>query len=406
MLYLFLLLSTICVFSQDHDLELYVRMMNLKGLPAPQRRREELFKLGGRLFVEKKLSGKGNISCFDCHSSQGHTADAHPLGMGEGAQGFGPARVQGQGLVLARHTPALFNAGLPGVTSFFWDGRVSFHPQGGWLTPEPGLNGPRPTLEEIARNLDSLLSVQALFPMASPEEMLGKESPLSRLDAWNAIMARLFASGSPYPALLTRAYPGVKRFTIAHVANALAEFQRHEFLAVNTPWDLYLRGKKNILTERIKKGAVLFLGRASCTNCHSGEHLSSFDFKNIGTPQIAVDDLGLSDYRFRVPALRNVALTAPYMHDGTFTTLEEVIEHYDNPMMSLERFRWNPWVPGYTVPLVLTTKVEEKLRTLAPNLPRMLDLTPDEKGDLLCFLKIALTDLKYQHLIDQADCPH
>jgi cytochrome c peroxidase len=383
-------------------------------LPKAPAKNEALYQLGFRLFYDKQLSGKDNISCHACHSLSGFSADTLPLAVGEGADGLGQKRFQVDGLLIPRHTPALYNLGLEGVGSLFWDGRIMKHPNGGWWTPEEGLNGPEPKLKEIAQTLDGLLAAQALFPMASPEEMLGKGSTLSRIEAWQGVMDRLFNGrlGASYKRFFREAYPRVENFNIGHAANAIAELERHHFLANNTPWDNYLRGEKKFMTERMKKGAVLFLSKASCTNCHSGDHLSSFGFKSVGTPQIGPgisdkDDKGRMEftkaeshkYLFRVAPLRNIALTAPYMHTGAFSTMWEVIDHYDHPMRSLHHFNWDAKHPRYNEDLNLDERAENttaRTKALSPNLPRMLDLTPDEKKDLYCFLMVALTDLKNQ----------
>ncbi len=411
----FLLLLPLA-FGQDSDQSLthYIQMMNLKALPAPSPKNEPLYQLGLRLFYDKQLSGKNNISCHACHALSGHSSDTLPLGVGEGADGLAENRIQSQGALLARHTPALYNLGLPGVSAFFWDGRVMKHPQGGLWTPEEGLNGTNPKLKEIASALDGLLAAQALFPISNPDEMLGQGSTLSRVEAWEAVMERLFNGrlGASYQRFFKEAYPGVSNFNIAHVANAIAELERHHFLANNTPWDQYLRGNKKFMSERMKKGAVVFLSKGSCTNCHNGDHLSAFGFFNIGVPQIGPgisnsDDKGLMEftgaethkYRFRASPLRNVALTAPYMHSGAFTSMWEVIDHYDHPMRSVHMFNWNPKHPRYREDLILDTNSErskERAKLLAPNLPRNLSLTPEEKKDLYCFLMVGLTDLKNQ----------
>lgn len=415
-LVLFILFAATSIFAQDSDRNLnqYIQMMNLKGLPKAAAKNEALYQLGFRLFYDKQLSGNDNISCHACHSLGGHSADTLPLAVGEGADGMGEKRFQMDGLLIPRHTPALYNLGLEGVSSLFWDGRIMKHPKGGWWTPEEALNGPEPKLKVIAQTLNGLLAAQSLFPMSSPEEMLGKGSSLSRVEAWEAVMERLFNGrlGASYKRFFREAYPGVEKFNIAHAANALAELERHHFLANNTPWDNYLRGEKKFMTERMKKGAVLFLGKASCTNCHSGEHFSSFEFKSVGIAQIGPgisdkDDKGRMEftkiethkYLFRVAPLRNVALTAPYMHTGAFANMWEVIDHYDNPMRSLHHFNWNVKHPRYNEDLLLDESAEntlERIKALSTNLPRMLNLTPDEKKDLYCFLMVGLTDLKNQ----------
>lgn len=409
-----LLLALPFSFAQDTDRDLsqYVQLTNMKALPSAPAKNEALYQLGLRLFYDKQLSGKENISCHACHSLSGFSGDTLPLAVGEGADGLGDKRIQNQGALIPRHTPVLYNLGLPGVGSLFWDGRVMKHPQGGWWTPEEGLNGPNPKLKEIASTLNSLLAVQALFPMTSPEEMLGQGSTLTKVEAWEAVMNRLFTGrlGASYKRFFREAFPGVENFNIGHAANAIAELERHHFLANNTPWDNYLRGQKKFMTERMKRGAVIFLSKGQCTNCHMGEHLTSFGFQNIGVPQIGPgvsngDDKGLMEftkaethkYRFRVAPLRNIALTAPYMHTGAFATMWEVIDHYDHPMRSLHHFNWDPKHPRYRQDLKLeTTQVMARTQTLAPNLPRNLALTVEEKKDLYCFLMVGLTDLKNQ----------
>lgn len=409
---MFLLLSLLAFFpnsyaqNADQELTQYIQMLGLKGLAAPTPKKEALYQLGLRLFYEKQLSGKENISCHACHSLSGFSADTLPLAVGEGAEGLAKNRIQSQGALIPRHTPALYNLGLPGVSSFFWDGRIMKHPQGGWLTPEEGLNGPNPKLKDIALTLDGLLAAQALFPMSSDIEMLGQGSPLSNLEAWEAIMERLFTGrlGASYKRFFREAFPGVEKFNIGHAANAIAELERHHFLANNTPWDNYVRGEKKFMTERMKKGATLFFGKASCTNCHTGDHFTSFGFQNIGVPQIGPgkengDDKGRFDYRFRVAPLRNTALTAPYMHSGAFATMWEVIDHYDHPMRSLHHFKWDPKHPSYREDLKHDERQETMMaraKTLATNLPRNLGLSVEEKKDLYCFLMVALTDLKNQ----------
>lgn len=394
--------------KETTELNAYVQMLSLKALPTPEKRNRPLYQLGSHLFHDKRLSGKENISCAHCHSLTTFSGDSLPLGIGEGAEGLGKNRYQAQGLILARHSPALYNLGLPGVLSLFWDARVQKTPQG-WLTPEPGLNGPSPELQPIASKLDSILAVQALFPIASPEEMLGQGSPLSRVAAWKEVMERLIKV-EKYQKMFKEAYPLERDLNIAHVANALAEFQKYVFLANRTPWDEYLNGQTDILSARMKRGANLFFGKAMCVNCHTGPHFTSFGFQNINVPQLGPgvkngDDKGRYEvtgqdshlYRFRVSPLRNVALTSPYMHTGAFRTMWEVIDHYDRPLST--KINWNPNHPQYREPLHLdqnSDNADLRARTLAMNLPRELNLTSDEKSDLYCFLMVALTDLS-QH---------
>lgn len=407
--------------NSDRELDGYIKEFSIKALPYPGNKNKDLFKLGLTLFFETALSGNNNISCHDCHSAKSHTSDWLPLGLGEGAVGIADFRNQGQGLILPRHTPQLFNLGFNDIPHLFWDGRVEFDQRGGWRTPEPLLNGPNPQLKEIADTLDSLLAVQALFPISSPAEMAGKDSVHDNLTTWNNALERLFKSrfAKKYREMFEAAYPGVEKFNIGHVANALAEFQRYQFLAINTPWDLYLRGRKDLMSERMKRGAVLFYSKGQCVNCHSGSHMTSFAFQNVMIPQVGpgvknTDDLGRFEttlnpqeiYQFRVTPLRNSALTPPYMHNGYLKTMWEVINHYDHPMRSLMHSIWDPWGDSrYSEPLMLDLdrgRIMQRARSAAPTelLPRFIQFSEAEKTDLYCFLMVGLTDLSLQDYLN------
>lgn len=426
--FLFLSLFSHAQTSKERDLDTYIRMFSMSALPELAPRKEPLYQLGLKLFYDKRLSGKNNISCGACHALGTFSGDGLPLGVGEGAEGIGVKRQQSQGALLARHTPALYNLGFPGVTALFWDGRVGldFY-RGGWSTPEAGLNGPNPKLAHIAKTLTSPLAVQALFPISNPEEMLGQGSPLNNVEAWDATMDRLLNGDmkATYNKLFREAFPGVTEFNIGHVGNAIAELERIHFVANNTLWDLYLRGQKQVLSERMKRGAVLYLSKAACINCHAGPHLTTFGYQNVGIPQIGPgakngDDKGRMEftgseehmYKFRVPPLRNVAFTAPYMHTGAFKNMWEVIEHYNHPMRSLMHFSWDTKHPKYREDLKLeTTQNRKRWETIANTMPRMLNLTQEEKNDLYCFLMVGLTDIKnqsdllYKGVLDEiSDC--
>jgi cytochrome c peroxidase len=389
----------------QNDLSYYIQRWKYKAVDAPNKK-TALYDLGVKLFNDPALSGKNNISCQSCHSREGFSGDAIPLGLGEGATGLGSKRLQKTGLVLARHTPALYNLGLSGFNDLFWDGRVAKDNSGEWQSPEPKLNGTRPELLQIATTLDSALAVQSIFPLTSPEEMLGKNSTLTKIEAWNQVMQTILKSDA-YKKLFKEAYPLAKDYNIGHVGNALAEAVRHQFLATNTPWDLYLRGKKDALSERMIKGAVLFHSRANCIFCHNGNHFTNQSFENIGIPQLGADDKGRFQitknprdmYQFRVAPLRNVGVTAPYMHSGVFQTLEEVVDHYADPVISLRSFKWNARFPNYRDTLKLdtdSTHNDTKEKTLSAMLARKLTLNDEEKKDLICFVAVALTDMSLQ----------
>ena len=164
------------------------------------------------------------------------------------------------------------------------------------------------------------------------------------------------------------------------------------------------------LSREQKIGMDVFF-RAQCGTCHQGENLTDMEFINIGVPQIGPgkrhgDDLGrqlvapeeMAPWGFRVAPLRNVALTAPYMHNGVFATLEEVVEHYNDVRASLTGFRWQLALPNYNGPLADHdhSRDEQRLTTMASDLPLRLNLSEDEKKSLVEFLKTALTDVRLQ----------
>src|SRR3712207_687336 len=168
-------------------------------------------------------------------------------------------------------------------------------------------------------------------------------------------MRRLLAV-QEYVAKFTAAYPGTPTSALGfeHAANALAAFQLHAFTKTNSPFDRYLARDDAALTEEQKRGALLFFGRAMCASCHSGALLGGQSFANVGVPQFGpgvgraapldrgrgeeLPNVPFYQFAFRVPPLRNVELTAPYMHNGAYRTLEDVVRHYNNVDSALAAF--------------------------------------------------------------------
>ena len=266
--------------------------------------------LGAWLFVDPRLSRDQDRSCATCHRPERGWAD-------------GLTRHQGlDGLPLPRNTPTVTN--LDAVSSLFWDGRAA-------------------TLED-----------QALGPIANPREMaMSMELLTGRLAAVPA-----------YQAAFAKAFPG-EPIGPATVAQALAAFER-TLVARRSPMDRFLAGEVTALSRSARRGWDLFRA-VRCTACHDGPDFTDGSFHAIG---VASDDPGRSAVvpgaslrgAMRVPSLRNVALTAPYFHDGSQATLEDVVAFYDR---GGDR-------PGD--PLI-----------------RPLDLTARNRADLVEFLK-SLTD--------------
>ncbi len=288
-------------------------------------RREDLTReeLGRLLFEDKLLSADRSISCASCHISAFAFGDTSAVSLGVGGQ---------KG---TRNTPPITNMSFR--SSFFWDGRAA-------------------TLEE-----------QVLRPIENPVEMaLPLSEAVSRLraDARYVGYFQVLYGRSPDTTAL---------------ANALAAFIR-TLETADTPFDRWMRGDQQAMSAAAVRGRAIFMKKGKCFDCHFGPDFTGDEFRNIGL----FDGKDLSDPgrfaitkdsadlgRFKVPGLRNVAVTAPYMHHGAFRTLREVIDYYDTP----DRF-----VPNSIGRDAL--------------LARPLGLTEAEKDDLEAFLH-ALTDDRF-----------
>lgn len=241
--------------------------------------------LGEKLFFDPILSRDSTISCASCHKPEFAFADNSPTSKGVlGRKGD-------------RNTPSCMN--MTDRNFYFWDGRAE-------------------TLEQ-----------QALGPIENPVEM---DLPLT-------IAVRKLMKNSYYYQSFVNVYG--KKPSKELIAQALADYQR-TLETSNTPFDRYLQGKDtNAISLSAKRGLDLFNGKANCFDCHFGPDFTGNDqFRNLGlyngkdlndkgryNVTKKESDLG----KFKVPGLRNIAMTAPYMHNGMHKTLHEVIEYYNEP---------------------------------------------------------------------------
>lgn len=339
------------------DLELRQSLQSWGAMPiaplaAPN---PALVSLGQSLFFDKILSGNRDVSCATCHDLTLSAADALPLAIGTGATTHGGVRSLGEGRqFVPRNAPTLVNQGL----AFFytlWDGRIN--EEGG----PAQFRAPNGII--LPTGLASIVAAQAMLPVLNRVEMRGDAgdvdvygSPnelaaISDSDPqqiWKAAMQRLLAV-QEYVAKFNAAFPGTPTGSLGfqHAANALAAFQAAMLTRTQTPFDRYLARDNGALSVDQKRGGILFFGKARCVQCHAGPLLGGQQFSNIGTPQIgpgvgaaAPLDIGRGEhlqnipfyrFTFRVPPLRNVELTAPYMHNGAYATLDAVLLHYTNP---------------------------------------------------------------------------
>jgi cytochrome c peroxidase len=296
-----------------------------RGLPSPwvppsNPVTDAKLALGRRLFFDRTLSRDGTKGCVDCHAPEKGYGDGLPTAVG----------VRGQ--VGHRNVPSLLNAAI--YPALFWDGRAVS------------------------------LEAQAEGPLLAPTE----------LDMTEDLLVERIASVPSYAPLFEAAF-GSRTVTLRRVGHALAAFQR-TLLAADSPFDrFWFDGAADALSPAAKRGHAVFVGKGACASCHtvgpSDAAFTDFGFHATGTVKEGATDVGRSMVtgdeadrgRFRTPTLRNVALTAPYLHDGSARTLAEVVDHYDRG----------------------GTKVAGRPPEISP-----LHLTPAERADLVAFLE-ALT---------------
>lgn len=270
--------------------------------------------LGWLLYFDNRLSGDQTVSCASCHAPEKAFTDGQAVSIGiKGQKG-------------ARSAPTVINRAYS--TLQFWDGRAE-------------------SLEE-----------QAKGPIANPLEMtLEKEAN----KAHEASMAALRAVPG-YVKRFKKAFE-TDKFTIDDVAKAIATFER-TVLSGNAPFDRYQAGDKKAMTAAQARGMDVFYNKAACDSCHIGFNFTDGSYANIGIGMDKKDpDLGRflitgrDEERgaFKTPTLREIEHTGPYMHDGRFKTLDEVVEHYDRGGIR------NEWLDQRMKPLKLSKADKQDL---------------------------------------------
>jgi len=329
-------------------------------------------RLGDKLFEDKRFSKTGEVSCSTCHDAKKAFTDS-PLQVSEGIS------KGGKKLTGTRNAPTVVNAAY--MKSMFWDGRS-------------------PDLED-----------QALHPFVNPVEMgLKDHEPILKIVRTDPDYAKAFQEVFGKSG---------KDITMKEVTQAIAAFERTK-VSGNSPFDRYFYGgEKNAMTDAQRRGFELFVNKGRCVSCHTIEQTQATftdgRFHNVGVgindiqkdvPRLAgayidakvaaseVDVKVLSDQRtselgrfavttglddlgaFKTPTLRNVAVTAPYMHDGSKKTLRDVMVHYNNGGVTNEGDPVNDFLSGGIRPL---------------------DLTDEEIDDLVAFMD-ALTSPQFASL--------
>ena len=292
---------------------------SIENKPEPTTKEE----LGELLFSDPILSENNQISCASCHIPDFAFADTSKVSKGV------------NGKLGSRNTPSAMN--MNDRSFFFHDGRSE-------------------TLEE-----------QAAGPIENPVEMnLPIAEAIKRLNADKNYKTYFKAIYKESP-------------NRSNLLDAIASFER-TLETSNTPFDRFMNKDKSAISEAAKRGQIIFNEKGKCFDCHFGPDFTGDQFRNIGLYNAKdLNDKGRSEItkdstdigKFKVPGLRNIAVTGPYMHNGMFKTLSEVIDYYDTP---------NTFVKG---------SINSDSLLLKP-----LGLTKAEKSDLLEFLH-TLTDDRF-----------
>jgi cytochrome c peroxidase len=284
------------------------------AVPAPSDNQPNVarIELGRALFFDPRLSAKGVMSCATCHNPSLGWTDGRPTAVGHDMK------------ILGRATPTIVNAAFNPLQ--MWDGRkVS-------------------------------LEAQALGPFESQDE---QNLALADLE----VRVRAIPG---YVAMFERAYPG-EAVTRDTIAKAIASFER-TVVSDGAAFDRWRAGDQNAMSASARRGFELFNGKANCALCHQGFNFTDNGFHNIGLKEAGEADLGRFAHRpikalkgaFKTPTLRDISLTSPYMHNGAYTTLDEVVDHY--------------------------ARGGDVKDNLSPNM-KPLDLSDAEKRDLVEFMR-------------------
>ncbi len=395
----------------DERLEIMIETNALTSVGPEPMFAQAKVDLGRLLFFDKELSGNRDTSCASCHHPALGTGDALPLSIGTGGTGFGSERKLGdKRSLIPRNAPEIFNRGHEAWNTMFWDMRVSKDSKQFYT----------PAGEDLLLGIENIVAAQAMFPVTSRDEMRGAPGDVDGNHAlneiaaiadddlpgiWSALMDRLL-SIEDYAERFNEVFPG-RSPTFADAANAIAAFEIQAFTLNQSPWDRYLDGSMDALTDRQKEGALLFFGDAGCGHCHSGVLLTDQKAHNICAPQLgpgkgdsSPEDRGrwletedsADLYAFRTPPLRNVAVTGPWMHDGSYTTLEATVRHHLDPETAVKAYDHTQLPEVFSQSIVTDPEVlRAMLDSMDPLVETPRALSDEQIDQIIAFLH-ALTD--------------
>ena len=286
-----LLAPAFAILAADPALEIPLGLLPIqfpKDNPYSAEKRE----LGRLLYYDKRLSADGTVACATCHAPENAFTDNKPVSSG----------IKGQ--IGGRSAPTVFNRAYS--LAQFWDGRAK-------------------TLEEQAGG-----PMQNSIEMGNTHEVVTKT--LNGIPGYVALFKQVF---------------GTENIGIDEVTKAIATYER-TVLSGNSPYDRYKAGNKKALTAGQIRGFDVYFNKAKCDQCHEGVNLTANSYHNLGVGtdkpkpdegRMAVTKSAADWAAFKTPTLREIARTAPYMHDGSLATLEDVVEYYDkggNPNKNLD----------------------------------------------------------------------
>lgn len=343
--------------------------------------------LGRLLFWDPILSGPKDVACASCHHPDFAYADGRALSLGTGSVGLGPNRVDASGgdiPVGPRNSPTILNTAFNGIREGQGDALTNIRVPSERLDASGASAAPM-----FWDNRVQSLELQALEPLKVREEMRGDAFPEEV--AIDSIVARLRAIPG-YVRRFEEAFGPTDGISAVQLSQAIAEFER-TLVATDSPFDRFQAGEQGALTPQELRGMQAFED-ANCTLCHSGPMLSDFSLRADGVPEhplLKVADEGDGRFRFRTPSLRNVALTAPYMHNGTLETLEDVLRFYDRRRSENPNVADRPRRPTEIATGGPSASLDWDFRFLN-------DVTEGNIQDIISFLE-ALTDSDFDRTI-------
>ncbi|MFB6345150.1 MAG: cytochrome-c peroxidase [bacterium] len=415
-------------------------VLRQKGVSLPNRPEfndnRSLQRLGSKLFFDQLLSGNRDVACASCHHHNFAFSDGLSLSIGTGSKGFGTKKMITHKRQLGiRNSIGLSHRFLPEMRTMLWDMRITQNQDGTIEKPER---------LKIPEGIDTIQEVQFLDAFRLNQEMKGFKGQKDIFGDTNRFALvpdtqprKLFGlivdrlkNYSRYRKRFRKAYPEtpIEEINISHVTNAMLHFLRKATTFLNSPWDKFLKGNDDALSKNAVKGALLFYGKANCSECHSGNLLSDQQTHNIAVPQVQprFDSEGYDygrysvtlrekdRFAFRTPPLRDVELSRPWMHNGAYKTLRGAVKHHINPEQSLRNYRSEQLAQDIQLPMkaplnrsdlqnlfsrgkigqFLATKVKNNqatqdfiIKTISPEIQNVPDLSDTEIDRIMSFLR-------------------